>query len=51
MLPVDNATSQNECNKYELKRERQEKDIMQKELDSISYPFKREYFKVKNEKY
>ena len=38
---------ENERNKYELERERQEKEIMEKNLDSISNPLEREYFKVK----
>ena len=38
---------ENEYNKYELKCEKQEKEIMEKNLDSISDPFEREYFKVK----
>ena len=36
-----------ERNKYELKHEIQEKEIIKKNLDSISNPFEREYFKVK----
>ena len=38
---------ENERNKYELERERQEKEIMEKNLDSIFDPFEREYFEVK----
>ena len=38
---------ENEHNKYELEHERQEKEIIEKNLDSISDPFEREYFKVK----
>ena len=38
---------ENERNKYELECERQEKEIMEKNLDSISDPFEPEYFKVK----
>ena len=34
-------------NKYELERERQEKEIIGKNFDSIFDPFEREYFKVK----
>ena len=37
----------NERNKYELECERQEKEIIEKNLDSISDPFECEYFKVK----
>ena len=44
--------AENESNKYELERERQEKEIMGKNVDSISYQFEHEYFKVKkNENY
>ena len=38
---------ENERNKYELESGRQDKKIMEKNLDSIFYPFEREYFKVK----
>ena len=38
---------ENEHKKYELEHERQEKEIMEKILDSIFNPFEREYFKVK----
>ena len=38
---------ENERNKYELEREEQEKEIMEKNLNSISNPFEREYFNVK----
>ena len=31
--------AENERNKYELKREKQEKKIMKKKIDSISNPF------------
>ena len=37
----------NECNKYELERKRQEKEVMEKNLNSFSDPFEREYFNVK----
>ena len=37
---------ENECNKYELERVRRDK-FVEKTLDSISYPFECEYFKVK----
>ena len=37
----------NERNKYELKLERQEKEIIEKNLHSIFDLFEREYFKVK----
>ena len=43
--------AENERNKYELKRETQEKKIMEKYLDHIYYPFERGYFKVKNGNY
>ena len=43
---------ENERNKYELEHEKQEKQIMEKNLDSINEPFEHEYFKVKkNEDY
>ena len=38
---------ENERNKYELEHEEQEKEIMEKNLNSISNPFECEYFKVK----
>ena len=38
--------AENERNKYELERERQEKEIMDKNLDSIFDEFEHEYFKV-----
>ena len=38
---------ENEHNKYELERERQEKEIIEKNLDYTFYPFEHEYFKVK----
>ena len=37
---------ENEHNKYELEHERQEKKIMEKNLDSISDPFEREVKKI-----
>ena len=44
--------AQNERNKYELEIEIQEKEIMEKNLYSISDPFEGEYFTVKkNEDY
>ena len=42
MLQVENKR-----NKYELERKRQEKKIMEKNLDSIFDPFEREYLKMK----
>ena len=45
MLQVENKR-----NKYEFERERQEKEIMEKNLNSISNPFEREFFKVKKMK-
>ena len=39
--------AENKRNKYELERERQEKEIMDKNLDSIFDQFEREYFKLK----
>ena len=38
---------ENERSKYELEHEKQEKKIMETNLDFISDPPKREYFKVK----